>query len=728
MAWTIPWSSSYSLAVEVAWGADLTDSAGSGWTWTDITSDVRTEAGIEIQNGRQDEQSVSGPASCQVVLSNPDGRYLTGPGPNYPNVRRNVPMRVRLNSTVLFQGYATSWTPTFTPGGDNLTVALTANGVLRRLNQGKGTERSAMTRYLPTRSDLVEWWPLETTSSTSVLGLSGVDGGPGMVYQAGSTGAAKVSASDDAPSGAAGSVELTQGGAMVAPIRYQSLGTSWAVGFSMLFDHAVDGDRFVRIDMLGSAGAYINIRLFTLNGGDPGAQITAYSGNVPAGEQWLGFQGIGYRDWTAGGTRWYHFILSTDGTTVYFGGLPDPLDTARTIYLQNYTLTASAVPRTRPTAITLGSIAGNDVKVNYSQVYVTSSYTSAGMGLTYPPQAGYAGEPASARVQRVTAEEDIAVTVIGGTSTTGSPPMGAQPVSTALDILREAEQVEAGFLYDGLGPGLTWVPKREFENTTVDLTVAATQVVEPFGPVDDDQRLRNRVTASRPQGSEVTFEDVTGPAGINAVGVYDDSVEVNAPSDGDALAYAQWRVYLGTQTGYRWPEIGLDYRATPTLLANLPAPLTPGNRITITNPGAVLPGVSTGDLLLHIEGVKLTITPGSWRSELACSPAAPWNVAAIPSETGYTGTDAARATSDGSTLATARTPGQTSLSVTTPSGPRWTTTADDFPMWLDVGGNPVRATACTGTGTTQTFTCDALTVSIPAGAAVDLWRQAVLAL
>lgn len=726
MSWTIPWSPTYTLTVEVAWGAALTDATGAGWTWTDITADVRTDSGITIQNGRQDEQSVSAPASCKVVLSNPAGRYLTGPGPNYPYVRRNVPVRVRLNSAVLFQGYATSWTPTFDLGGDNPTVALTANGVLRRLGQGTGTPRSPMARYLSRRSDLVEWWPLEDPAE-SVIGLSALPGGTGMTYMPGSTSAAKVTSSDEAPSGADRSVTLVQGAGLSGAIR-QTSGAAWAVGFSVWLDQTVTADRSLRIDMAGTIGAYLIVTLFSNSVGVVGWRINAYSSAIPGGEVWNGPQLVTDRDWTTGQGRWVHFVLSTDGTNLYMGALPDPIDAARPTYSQNYTPVRLTVPITKPTRVEVDSIDGSDMEVRFSHIFVTNTYTSAGVASNPSPQAGYFGELASARVQRLCAEENLAVTVMGGTSTSGSLPMGAQPTASVLECLREAEGVEQGVLYDGLGPGLTWVPKRELESPTIDITMAATQVVEPFGPVDDDQRLRNTITASRPQGAEITYQDVTGPAGTNTVGIYADSVEVNAQSDGDARDYAAWSVYLGTQVGYRWPSVGVDYRAVPTLLANIADLLEPGNRLTVTGPAAVLPGVQAEDLLLHIEGVKLTITPGTWRSELACSQAAPWNVAVIPAQTGYTGTDAARAASDGTTVTSARTPGQTSLPISTPAGPVWTTTADDYPLLLNVGGYKVRATACSGTGTAQTMTVDALTVSIPSGSAVDLWNQPVLAL
>lgn len=69
----------------------------------------------------------------------------------------------------------------------------------------------------------------------------------------------------------------------------------------------------------------------------------------------------------------------------------------------------------------------------------------------------------------------------------------------------------------------------------------------------------------------------------------------------------------------------------------------------------------------------------------------------------------------------------TSLKVYTPSGPLWTTAASDYPMDLNVGGLKVTASACTGSGTTQTFTVSALAAGRTLGTSVSLWHPPVLA-
>lgn len=106
------------LAVEVAWGADPNLVDTSSWVWSDITEDVRFSGGpIGITTGRGDEASQSQPGKCTLTLDNTGGAYsLGGQSPNWPYVRRNTPIRVRVLGLLhgLFldgQNGSHAWTP-----------------------------------------------------------------------------------------------------------------------------------------------------------------------------------------------------------------------------------------------------------------------------------------------------------------------------------------------------------------------------------------------------------------------------------------------------------------------------------------------------------------------------------------------------------------------------------------------------------------------------------------
>lgn len=104
------------LYVEAAFGADAGASDMSGWEWTDITSDVRYSDRLTTKTGRSDESSSPQPAECSMVLDNTHGNYSRNVRSKYyPNVRKNVPIRVRLS------GFAESIE---FPGSDDSYISL----------------------------------------------------------------------------------------------------------------------------------------------------------------------------------------------------------------------------------------------------------------------------------------------------------------------------------------------------------------------------------------------------------------------------------------------------------------------------------------------------------------------------------------------------------------------------------------------------------------------------
>lgn len=69
----------------------------SNGTWTNVTRYVRDENGISITRGRGDEQSDIQTSAMSLTFNN-DGRFTPGlaTGANYPNVKKNKPIRVRV--------------------------------------------------------------------------------------------------------------------------------------------------------------------------------------------------------------------------------------------------------------------------------------------------------------------------------------------------------------------------------------------------------------------------------------------------------------------------------------------------------------------------------------------------------------------------------------------------------------------------------------------------------
>lgn len=110
------------LSVGAAFGYSITASSP---VWTDITPYVDIAgAGVTINRGASDELSETQPGTCTLTLNNEDGRFSPGlaSSPYYPNVLKNVPIRVRVVTTAKnlvtnpsFESGLSDWSQTASP-------------------------------------------------------------------------------------------------------------------------------------------------------------------------------------------------------------------------------------------------------------------------------------------------------------------------------------------------------------------------------------------------------------------------------------------------------------------------------------------------------------------------------------------------------------------------------------------------------------------------------------
>jgi len=147
----------------------------------------------------------------------------------------------------------------------------------------------------------------------------------------------------------------------------------------------------------------------------------------------------------------------------------------------------------------------------------------------------------------------------------------------------------------------------------------------------------------------------------------------------------------------------------------------PGERLDVVNLDDTLAGFPHDSVSLIVEGISHEVTPRTWRATFQCSPASPWLVGEVCEDSADTTELAWRLDTDGASLASSATAGATSLSVATSSGALWTVDSEEYPLYLNVGGLKVRATACSGSSSPQTFTVDALAAARSSGAEVALW-------
>ncbi|MDN5750257.1 MAG: hypothetical protein L0H64_17395 [Pseudonocardia sp.] len=711
------------LAVEIAWGADLAADPGT-WVWADVTADVRQSGddSIAITIGRADETSTAPPAQCTLTLDNTAGAYsLGGQSPNWPNVRRNTPVRVRIDPgsgtfQVAFQGYADGFTPAWNLTGTDATVALSASGVTRRMMQGASPVLSPIRRALTTSPSVVVYWPGEDGKAAEYV-TPAVGEVPMTI-----SGTPKFAESEVFIASAP--LPELNGAAFVGVVpSYTAVGGAQQTRLLIEFPdtEAPDHTVILRVYTTGSAVRWdLEFRTagaLSLHAYDRDDVELATSGPIA-----FGVTGVALRlslelvqdgpdvDWRFG-------TITTDAVFAFYQAGILAGDTCGIITRVEVNPTGALSPAT-----VVGHISVENVQTSMFDVRA-ELVANAGDFIT-PAGTG--------RLARLCAENALDFTAYGGGGTLTSPAdrMGAQRVAPLLELLRECETADQGVLWDGRDDGIAYTTRRRRELGTVVLTVdaAAFDLAPPFDAVDDDQRNRNKVTATRTGGGGATFTDTTGPLGTAAIGTYDSSVDVNAVTDLALPLYAAWLVHLGTRPGYRYPQLTLDLAASPALAPGW-LDVIPGTRVDVerlhTIRAQVTPDAATP---LIVEGYTMAIAKHRWTVTANCSPYQPWNVVTLAADAGDTGQGVLHLDTDDSTLAAAAAGGATSISVTTTSGPRWSTTADAYPFPLDIGGVPAPVTGCTDPTSPQTMTVDPLPLARPAGSPVTVRDPAVLGL
>ncbi|MET9953502.1 hypothetical protein ABZ135_18395 [Streptomyces sp. NPDC006339] len=582
-----------------------------------------------------------------------------------------------------------SWAPTW-PYGDlsdgptkpgESRVAITANGILRRMQQGKKQLASTLRRRIPSGSPLA-YWPLEdgTTTTSAASGLPG--GTPAAV-----TGV-EWAAVDTLP-GSSALPKLGNPASLRATVPAAST-PGWHVEcLYFLPSLPAAQTEILRVTVNGSVmrtaivyASTANIRIEARDAGDDiigffqytnATALTDFAGVWNRLQLFVSDDGggttrlvAGWRDITNGAGRWTSAcdFAGTMGTVTQINGNWG----AGTAGMVIGHLAAFAVPGT-----------GN----------------TAGVTIYDGADDGFTGERAGARLQRLAAEEGLPLQLLGPAAATAS--MGPQRPATLLDLLAECAATDGGILAEQRErSGLEYLPRTALYNRPVAWTLdaGANEITNPFAPVLDDQATRNDSQVSRPGGSSSVAAD---EASIAQAGLYDEQVTVNVFSDSQLAGIAQWRVHLGKWPRMRYPKISCELAVAPQHIDTW-LRLGIGDRMQVINLPPQHPG--TPDAL--VQGFAETISPTRWTVTATCSPAGPWTVAVLDDP------ERGRLDTSGCTLGGAVSASATTLTfVTAPGLRRWIDSAafaSSFPFNVLVGGEEVTVTAITGTTNTQTAT------------------------
>ena len=659
--------------IEAALGADLTANPAT-WVWTDITRYVR--GAITVTRGRPDRANGQ-PTQFGFRLANNDYRFTPGHplSTNFGQWGLGTPVRAKLNPgtglVVRGQGYVDTLVPTWPSGNsDQAEVIVNVSGALRRLSQGavlRSPLYQSTTAAAPTC-----YWPLED--------------GAGAAAAVGTTSTLLVSGSLSFGStlitGASSAVDLSGGGRLSGPIVGSFSATGWQVEFSGCYQSSTPG----------APATLLSIFTTTYTGG-LGVVMSQdmWDGRPHHVSVWLAQSGS---DVIASS---YHdgVLFSTTTFTSLTLGIP-------TILTVNvYSLTDGTVP-----------------DVGHVAFYSTFSNPAARAAAAI----AYLGEVASARVSRLCAESTVAVTVTGTSSVT----MGEQPLATLVDLLRECEDADQGVLRDGLSAGIDYLagPARSNPTVALALDAARRQVKLPFGPIEDDSRIRNDVTASRSGGTSARYVDSDPRHTKSTVkaGVYDDHLTVNVPTDQALFEQASWRVRLGTFEEMRVPTTSINLLDTPELIASWLA-CDLGSRYTGTNLPVQYPPGGIDQVLEYYVEVFEAI---AWMVDLTGSPARLWRA--------YIFDDAVNPfifDSDDSTLSVGVSATATTLSIASVAA-LWSTGGGDYPLDIGIAGEQITVTAMVGGASPQTATViravNGVSKAHLAGEQVALWQSPTFSL
>ncbi|MGW1492558.1 hypothetical protein [Streptomyces sp. NPDC002402] len=139
------------LYVEAAFGYTILTGVP---VWTDITPYVDLASGISIGRGASEELAETQPGTCSLTLDNSDGRFSPGraSGAYYPNIKKNVPLRVwvvtaakNLVTNPSFESGLTDWSKTASPTIVQDATHVQSGSQAMRVTWGAPTNQSVFT-------------------------------------------------------------------------------------------------------------------------------------------------------------------------------------------------------------------------------------------------------------------------------------------------------------------------------------------------------------------------------------------------------------------------------------------------------------------------------------------------------------------------------------------------------------------------------------------------------
>lgn len=599
-----------------------------------------------------------------------------------------------------FTGEVSEFPQTADSTGVDIYMPMEASSVMRRLQQGESPLKSAMRRYILSKSTCIGYWSMENGASADIAGTR--DAGIQNV----------TFGTDSTLPSSAGTATLDNSAPTMNNIGGSSLRRSttnvstgiFLVKFAAAHASASEIFRWITNG---------TVNFWTINFDNTGYYVAGFdsSGTV------LG--GVVTASWPAGVTEdsWIAFRL-TETTSAgnidvridwnHIGDSTNHSNTTGTAYCAG-----SSVGRISDFVVNPNGYAENE-GAQITQVAILQESITADSTNFVAATEAFLGETAGTRFLRVASDAGITAECYG--DPTATVQMGVQIASTSTAVMQECEDAEGGFIY---APreffGLAFRTRAAMQNLPLIATLSYTSNTFTYiKPTDDDKVLRNDVTITSPDGTmSSTSTHTTGPNNINSpdtdaqgVGRYDAAYSLNVENSDLLDDVAQFATFLGTWDEIRVPQVGVSlersvFVSDPNTSYAL-SQMDIGDSYKISN----LPTwFSVDPIELLVRGVQKTLQNRGYQITWINQAYGPFR--SIDNLTSSANSRFRVAGSNSSLNASMASTGLSTFTVNTPTGKLWGTTAlkpGNFPLDVFVGGERITISGITGTGAAQVFT------------------------
>lgn len=626
---------------------------------------------------------------------------------------------------VRFYGETAAWPPRWNERHTNKHVPITANGSLRRYQQGKSPVATGLRDFV-------------LSDQTALLSYFPLDGGEGTQYSRNIANTNRYvynfynEALPDKPLFKYG-VDMGAAWIGTGMELERTNTTGWMRGDTVSWDSNVAFDFLWQSSSLG--GLSISLR-------DYSGRIWTLDLNDITDS---GLGQVSFTDPTTGPVGFATFAVpEINDTDMHIGRLQITNNGANTDYAVyvDGTLrksgTQAGVNTNGSATFTIQYAHANtgQVAVNLAHLITWANASAAAIptaAAVANAALGYTGEAAGRRIERVCDDGGIPIAFVGDLDDTTL--MGPQYAEARIAQIRDAEATDFGILYEPRdAPGLAYRTRSSMYDLepAVVLDYSARVIAPPFEPVDDDEATVNDVTATRRDGGSYQIARTTGPLSAAdppvGIGQYEDEITVNVETDAQLAGVAAWRLNAGTLDAARYPSLVVNLEALKQNIGSVAADTLIeqilaadiGDRMTVDNLSAAnIPD----DLDLLLLGYTETMSNTTWEWAANCGPYDLFDVAVFQQD---------KYDADGSVLTAAITAGATSFQVTQGGTSIWTRTPAAFPFDINVGGERMTVSNVTSATSPQTFTVtravNGVSTSHAAGTPVKLWATPRFAL